>query len=160
MNHKGSILLYLLSGILVVGIVLFFLFKNDDVKQDDETDDVNQNIQEEVQNGDSEDVIDVIEESKKNAAVSSIYSYISMLETEITISILEGNDFVDGKYSIYQIDSIFDLNIRGNKPTEGNVCVVNGVVQKGNFKINDYIISYDGVSAEVTSSISVEDINC
>lgn len=157
MNKRGSILLYLLAGILVLAVVLFFMFKgnndNDDVQKD------NQDIQEKLDNGSSENVIDVIEDSKKGASLSSIYAYISDVEKEIAINMIEGNDFASGKYSVAQIENTLSLSIQ-NRPSEGNLCVSNGVVTKGSFKLDSYVISYDGRDANVIDSTRVEDINC
>ena len=143
MNKKGSILLSLLTVILLLGIILFFMFGNNK----DEKNDVN--------------FEDTIESSVGGANVSSIYAYISSVEFEIAKGLLYNSEFVGGKYSVLEIDDMYTLSIRSEKPSEGNMCISSdGIVTKGSFKLNHYVISYDGKNAEVIESTSIQDIDC
>lgn len=143
MNKKGSILLSLLTVILLLGIILFFMFGNNK----DEKNDVN--------------FEDTIESSVGGANASSIYAYINSVEFEIAKSFLYDTQFVSGKYSIFQIDEMYTLLLRSDKPSEGNMCISsNGVITKGIFKLNNYVFSYDGNNVKTMQSTSIEDIDC
>lgn len=145
MNKKGSILLSLLASLLLLGIILFFVFRIDG----EESKNTSESIESTIQNG------------VEDANVTLIYAYISSVELEITKQLLYDNNFVQGKYSVLQIDSMYTLSLRSDKPSEGNMCISsNGTITKGSFKLNNYVISYNGKNAKVTQLTSVEDINC
>lgn len=146
MNKRGSILLSFLTVILLLGIILFFVFGNGN----------NEKGQNSV-----ESLEDTIDSTVGEANVSSIYAYIGSVEFEIAKSLLYDNTFVSGKYSVSQIDEMYTLSIRSDRPSEGILCVGDdGIITKGIFKLNHYIISYDGKQAEVANSNSLEDIDC
>lgn len=154
MNKRGSVLLSLLAGILILGVVLFFMLRDENDSKDIED---NQDIEEQIQDGNLESAID---SGLKNAAISSIYTYISTIELELAKELLDGNDFVNGKYSVSQIENMFTIVVRFDKPSDGNFCITDGVITGGNLKLNNYIISYDGKNAEVTDSTNIGDVVC
>ena len=146
MNRKGSILLSLLAVILLLGIILFFIFGNGNNEEN---------------SNDQTTLEETIDSSVGGANVSSIYAYISSVEFEIAKGLLYNSEFVGGKYSVLEIDDMYTLSIRSEKPSEGNMCISNdGIVTKGSFKLNHYVISYDGKNAEVIESTSIQDIDC
>lgn len=142
MNQKGSILLSLLSGILLLGIILFFVLRDDD----------------KISEADKQDAIDF---GLRSASITSVYAYISSVEAAIAEQFIYGNDFASGKYSNLDIENMFTLCNRGIAPSDGIMCISSrGIVVKGSFSLNGYILSYDGKDAEVIGATQIEDINC
>ncbi len=104
-----------------------------------------------------------IENSKKEVASSSTYSYISEVEMNLASYMLKhsGVSYATGKYTVTTLQNDLNLELRGDKPTEGNVCIgSDGTVIKASIKINDYVVSYDGKNATTTDLENIEDITC
>ena len=108
-------------------------------------------------------VLNTIDESRQGAAKSSGYGYINGLETSLASYMLRNNgvSYSAGKYDIATLNTDLDVTIKGEKPSEGKVCVSSdGTVTKASLKVNGYIISYDGKEVKNTDLKEIEDITC
>ena len=108
-------------------------------------------------------ILNTIDESRQGAAKSSGYGYINSLETSLASYMLRNNgvSYSAGKYDISKLNTDLDVTIKGEKPSEGKVCVAsNGTVTKASLKVNGYIVSYDGKEVKNTDLKEVEDITC
>ena len=108
-------------------------------------------------------VLNTIEETRKGAAQSSAYAYVNEVETKLASYMLNnnGDSFKDGKYSIETLKTDLGIELKGDKPTEGNVCIgTDGKITKALVKINNYVVSYDGNEATTTEAEEIEDVTC
>ena len=108
-------------------------------------------------------VLNTIDESRQGAAKSSGYGYINGLETSLASYMLRNNgvSYSAGKYDIATLNTDLDVTVKGEKPSEGKVCVSSdGTVTKASLKVNGYIVSYDGKEVKNTDLKEVEDITC
>ena len=66
-----------------------------------------------------------------------------------------------GKYDVAALSSDLSISIKGDTPSEGNICIgSNGTITKASLKINGYIVSYDGKETTTTDLEDIEDITC
>ena len=108
-------------------------------------------------------VLNTIDDAKKGAASSSASSYMSAVETSLTSYMLKNNgqSYATGKYNVAKLKSDLDVQLKGDAPTEGNVCIAsNGIVSKASVKVNGYVVNYDGKETKTTDLKEVEDIDC
>ena len=108
-------------------------------------------------------ILNTIDDAKKGSAKSSGYGYINGLETSLASYMLRNNgvSYSAGKYDIATLNTDLDVTVKGEKPSEGKVCVSSdGTVTKASLKVNGYIISYDGKEVKNTDLKEVEDITC
>ena len=108
-------------------------------------------------------VLNLVNKAKEGAAEASGYVYINSVETSIVSYMLKnnGNSYSAGKYDISTLNTDLGVSIKGDKPTEGKVCVSSdGNVTKASLKISGYIVSYDGKKVKNTDLKEVEDIKC
>ena len=108
-------------------------------------------------------VLNTIDEAREGAAKSSGYGYINGLETSLASYMLRNNgvSYSAGKYDIATLNTDLDVTIKGEKPSEGKVCVSSdGTVTKASLKVNGYIVSYDGKEVKNTDLKEIEDITC
>lgn len=108
-------------------------------------------------------VLDTIEKSRKGAASSSTYSYVSEVETKLATYMLKntGSSYSEGKYSVARLKEDLNIELKGTIPTEGNVCIGSGgTVAEASLKMNNYIVHYDGKTAITTDLTDIEDIAC
>lgn len=139
MNEKGFVLILPLVLILLLGAP--FLINSNDKNY-------------------KNNAYGTIQDSKEKANVSSVYAYVSAVELGVAKTLIEGNNFNDGLYSVSQIESLIDVTLYSKKPSSGNICIHDSMVVKGSFELNGYIISYDGKTAEVSNSKKIQDITC
>ena len=108
-------------------------------------------------------VLNTIDYARKGAAKSSAYSYIEEVETEVAKYMLDNNgaSYSAGKYDIAKLSTDLGVEVKGNAPSAGNICIgSNGVVTKASLKINNYVVSYDGKETVTTDLDEIEDITC
>ena len=108
-------------------------------------------------------VLDTIEKSRKGAASSSTYSYISEVETKLATYMLKhnGGSYNDGKYNVTKLKEDLEIELKGTEPNEGNICIGgNGQVIEASLKMNGYIVHYDGKTATTTDLKEIEDLTC
>ena len=108
-------------------------------------------------------VLNTIDDAKEGAAKSSGYGYINGLETSLASYMLKNNgiSYSAGKYDISTLNTDLEVSVKGDKPSEGKVCVSSdGDVTKASLKISGYIVSYDGKEVKNTDLKEVEDITC
>ena len=78
-------------------------------------------------------VLNTIEEAKKGSAKSSGYAYISGLETGLASYMIKnsGASYNAGKYSVSTLSTDLEISLKGETPSEGNICIENnGLVSK------------------------------
>ena len=108
-------------------------------------------------------ILNTIDDAKKGSAKSSGYGYINSLETSLASYMLRNNgvSYSAGKYDIATLNTDLDVTVKGEKPSEGKVCVSSdGTVTKASLKVNGYIVSYDGKEVKNTDLKEIEDIVC
>ena len=108
-------------------------------------------------------VLNTIEEARAGAAQSSAYAYIDEVEKELASYMLNngGNNYETGKHSVETLKTDLGIELKGDRPTEGNVCIgANGTVTNASIKINNHVISYDGENATTIEAEEIEDIPC
>ena len=108
-------------------------------------------------------VLNTIDKAKRGSASSSAYTYVNGVETGLARYMLKngGNTYPAGKHTVEAIDSDLSISIKGDKPSEGNVCIgSNGTVEQASIKINGYVVSYDGKHASTTDLDAIEDLPC
>ena len=90
-------------------------------------------------------ILNVIEDSKKGAAEQSVIGYINGIENSVLVSELDNNSLDDGSYNINELN----VEVKGNKPSSGNVTLENGLVVDAAICMNGYRINYTNSKAEV-----------
>ena len=90
-------------------------------------------------------ILNVIEDSKKGAAEQSVIGYINGIENSVLVSELDNNSLEDGSYNINELN----VEVKGNKPSSGNVTLENGIVVDAVICMNGYRINYANSKAEV-----------
>ena len=99
-------------------------------------------------------VLNVIEKSKKNAAIDSAYGYIEAIETQNQLAQLNPD-----RYSAIESGSVtgISVNVKGKKPSSGTVTITKGKVNNASdLCINGYIVNYDGKEATVDRKCNEE----
>ena len=87
----------------------------------------------------------MIEDARKSAAVDSAYGYIKAVEYEIGLDELKNkNRFKDGKEDVENLD----INVKGTKPTYGEIEIKNKNIIYANMCINGYMITYENEKAK------------
>ena len=90
-------------------------------------------------------ILNVIEDSKKGAAEQSVIGYINGIENSVLVSELDNNSLEDGSYNINELN----VEVKGNKPSSGNVTLENGIVVDAVMCMNGYRINYANSKSEV-----------
>ena len=90
-------------------------------------------------------VLNMIEDARKSAAVDSTYGYIKAVEYEIGLDELKNkNRFKDGKEDVENLD----INVKGTKPTYGEIEIKNKNIIYANMCINGYMVTYENEKAK------------
>lgn len=108
-------------------------------------------------------VLNYIEDAKKDSAKTSAYSYVKGLNTAITNYELKnkGESYGTGIFSISELETRLGTNFKGDKPTEGKVCIGSDeIVTAASLKIRGYVINYDGTKVKLSESNKIEEIAC
>ena len=82
---------------------------------------------------------------KKGAAEQSVIGYINGIENSVLVSELDNNSLEDGSYNINELN----VEVKGNKPSSGNVTLENGIVVDAAICMNGYRINYANSKTEV-----------
>ena len=90
-------------------------------------------------------ILNVIEDSKKGAAEQSVIGYINGIENSVLVSELDNNSLEDGSYNINELN----VEVKGNKPSSGNVTLENGIVVDAVICMNGYRINYANSESKV-----------
>ena len=94
-------------------------------------------------------VLNTIDEAKKGAAKASGYAYINEVDKKIIISEIDTTKMADG---IYQVDSLNDIQLKGDLPSAGQVTIENSIVKEAKLCINNYSLDYDGKDIQISDS--------
>ena len=97
-------------------------------------------------------ILNVIEESKKGSAEQSVIGYINGIENSVLVSELDNNSLEDGSYNINELN----VEVKGNKPTSGNVTLENGIVVDAVICMNGYRINYANSESKVQGKCDEE----
>ena len=93
-------------------------------------------------------VLNTIEDARKGAAQSSALTYISEVEKQIAINMMD-----EPGTTLYQSTTITNtdfVTVKGDTPSSMELIISDGVVQANSkFTINGYAITYDGKNATV-----------
>ena len=97
-------------------------------------------------------ILDVIENSRKSAAKSSAELYIDAIEKNNTIASIDKNvsKINDGTYDVTKLN----VNVKGEKPTKGEVIIENGKVKNADMCVNGFQIIY---SKRIINSVTKND---
>lgn len=90
-------------------------------------------------------ILNIVEDSKKNAAKSSALGYIDAVEKKIATNLTtsNNNNITTGAYTINELKEK-NVRVSGAAPSEGWLIVSNNKVVSYSFKINGYYINPDG----------------
>lgn len=114
-NKKGFTLIELLAVIVILSIIMIIAVPK---------------------------ILDVIENSKKSAAISSAKGYVKALSTQNAMSQLDNKyqTYMSGEYNVNELNV---KNVKGNKPKDGKIILKNGKVIGGSFLcMDDYTVVY------------------
>ena len=97
-------------------------------------------------------ILNVISDSRKKAAEESLKGYMDAIEKRITESDLDDESIEIANDKCYDVPTINKhVEVKGNKPTAGNVCITNeSVVSVKNIIIDGYTLQYE--NGEITIS--------
>ena len=95
-------------------------------------------------------ILNVIENSRESAAISSAKLYIDAVKKNNAISEVNGTNtkIEDG---IYDNVRALPVNIKGDKPTSGTLTIENSKVTSATLCMNNYKVRYDGNSYNIIS---------
>ena len=95
-------------------------------------------------------ILNVIENSRESAAISSAKLYIDAVKKNNAISEVNGTNtkIEDG---IYDNVRALPVNIKGDKPTSGTLTIENSKVTSATLCMNNYKVRYDGNSYNIVS---------
>ena len=103
-------------------------------------------------------ILNIIEDSRRGAAKDSAYGYIEAVEYQNSMNMINKD-----KYPLIENGSNIDIstikdkvNLKGTKPTSGNITVEKGRVTKASLCIDSYKVDYDG---SIVTKV-VKDNNC
>ena len=107
-------------------------------------------------------VVNTVEEARIEAAQSSAYAYVKQVQKQLASYTLKNDEsYTSGKKSVEILKTDLGIKLKGTQLTGGNVCIDDdGIVTKALLKINNHVISYDGVNAVATDLEEIEDITC
>ena len=97
-------------------------------------------------------VMNTIKNAKKGAAERGADNYIKQVETAIATSKLDGNDVLDGTYTIDENGNLtgngltepITIEMNGEKPKSGSIVIKNGqVTTDSSMTIGEYTVSYN-----------------
>ena len=98
-------------------------------------------------------VMNTIEKSKKGAAERTADNYIDAVEIAAATAKLDGNDILDGEYTIDEDGNLLvpslpsgklTVDMNGNKPSGGTITIKDGqVTTKSEMTIGDYDVAYN-----------------
>lgn len=89
-------------------------------------------------------VLNTIDDARKGAAQSSALTYVSEVEKQIALNMIDGD-----ATTVTAITNTNFVSVKGDTPTSINLTVENGVVKSGTLVINGYTVNYDGKNAKV-----------
>ena len=91
-------------------------------------------------------ILNIVNDTRKNAAKDSAYGYIKAIENKVALSALENKTYEDKeRYAYNEIKA----NVKGKLPTGGLYTLKKGIVTKGTFCIDGFTISYENSIAKV-----------
>lgn len=100
-------------------------------------------------------ILNMIEDARKSAAVDSAYGYIESIEYNNSMNMLNKDKYPMIKSgTVTEING--DVNVKGTKPTSGNVTIENGRVTSATLIINGYEVKYNGEKATVEGKEDTE----
>ncbi|MBE6159908.1 MAG: prepilin-type N-terminal cleavage/methylation domain-containing protein [Lactobacillales bacterium] len=96
-------------------------------------------------------ILNIIETTKKKAAVTSANGYAEALETQNAMAQLDEENYKEYSDGEYDVSQITLNNIKGTKPTSGNVVLKNGSVAVGTYLcIDNYKVVYSDKGFDAT----------
>lgn len=110
-------------------------------------------------------VLKYIEKAKNESKVNSTHAYVRSLEMRLANYSLEngGKKYPSTGDAIALKDLDFDVEVNGESPNDGLVCLSNGrQVTKGVFKYEDgkYYVIYDGLNASIVEKSVYDSFSC
>ena len=103
-------------------------------------------------------ILNIINDSKKSAAVDSAYGYIEAIEYNNSMYQINNTKYPlinDG--TDIDISTIRNLELKGTQPESGKISITKGRVIKATLCINDYSVEYNGIEAQVVGKCN--DVN-
>ena len=95
-------------------------------------------------------ILNMIEDSRKNASLDSAYGYIDAIEKQNALAYTsEKYEKIEDGTEISVLDINRIVNIKGTKPVSGNVTILKGRIKEARLCINKYLILYNGTKASV-----------
>ena len=131
MNKKGFTLIELLAVIVILAVIMVIAVPK---------------------------ILDVIENSRKSAAKSSAELYIDAIEKNNTIASIDKNvsKINDGTYDVTKLN----VNVKGEKPTKGEVIIENGKVKNADMCVNGYNVILENRNIKILKDDScAENLN-
>ena len=115
-------------------------------------------------------VMNTIEKSKKGAAERSADNYIDAVEIAAATSKLDGNDILDGEYTIDEDGNLLvpslpsgklTVEMNGNKPSDGTITIKDGqVTTDTTMTIGDYDVAYNEDNKKYEATKKIMEVLC
>ena len=101
-------------------------------------------------------ILNVIENSKKNAAEISAKMYIDSINKLNSLNAIDNDTFkmIDDGEDIDVLNISDKVKIKGSKPAYGTITIINKKVTKANLCIDNYFVNYDGTTAKAMNECS------
>lgn len=104
-------------------------------------------------------ILKVVEKSKKGAAESSAYGYIDAVEKALVLNQVKGlEEIKDGEYEL-PLDSKYNVNVKGSKPSSGNLTITKGRVVSASMCISNYTVEYSNTKATAIKKCNEETLD-
>ena len=94
-------------------------------------------------------ILNVVEESKRKSAELSAYGYVEAVENQIAFNELN-TDKTKIEDGTPNINTLTDVKVKGEKPTNGWVKIEKRQVVAYSLKIGEYVVNYDGTEIKTT----------
>ena len=101
-------------------------------------------------------ILNMINNARKSAAISTAYGYVNSVEYSIGLSDIGSTEYenIDIKNQEYDIndEALLGIKLKGKKPDSGTIVIENRKIKSGSFCINKYKVIYDGREAKIINT--------
>lgn len=98
----------------------------------------------------------VIEKAKKGSAEASCLGYIDAVEKAIMLNQVKGLETIPNGELELPLDSIYNVKVKGNKPTSGTITIVKNKVESASMCISNYTVEYNNGVAKAIKKCTEE----
>ncbi len=98
----------------------------------------------------------VIENARKNSAVASALGYIDAVEKAMVLNQVKGITEIPSGELELPLDSIYNIKVKGKKPTSGTIIIAKNKVESASMCINNYTVEYSNGLAQAIKKCTEE----